>query len=335
MIAPGSVLLNFVVGKKIGAGTFGEVYTVKDMTNGEISAIKVESVEAPKRCLEHEFKILAKLQSSILFPRLGVYGIAPKFSFYSMEILGMSISAIVKKQPAKKIPLSSGLVVIESTLRALEQMHTFGLIHRDIKPANIITRNKKDCPICLIDFGLTRFYVDTKTGKHLPHKENAGFRGSKAYASINAHKFCSLSRKDDLISWFYVMIELICGKLPWRGMHDHNELIYQKGKFDVKKFVQSTAPEMSDIWTLINSLGFDEKPDYKAMYEKIDEIKKRIRVSSNERMVWDCYFANNLLKSESFLKFQVIEGVSEVSLDEQLIDEHSEEFETKKGSCRI
>ena len=221
MIEPGSVLLRYVTGPKIGSGTFGEVYLAKDITTGELAAIKVESLNAKKKCLEHEYKVLAKLQSSVLFPKLGIYGTTPLFCFYSMEMLGLSIYEICKKLPNRKIPIESGVVIMTETLRALEQMHTFGLIHRDIKPGNIITRNKKETPICLIDFGLTINYIDTQTGKHLPKKEHVGFRGSKAYASVNAHTGATLSRKDDLISWFYVMTELICGKLPWRGVRDH------------------------------------------------------------------------------------------------------------------
>ena len=338
MIEAGSVLLGYVTGRLLGSGTFGEVYLAKDIKNGELVAIKVESIKSTKKCLEHEFKVLARLQSSVLFPKLGIFGKSPVFCFYSMEMLGLSIYEISKKLPERKVPMESGVTIMTETLKALEQMHTFGLIHRDIKPGNIITRNKKDYPICLIDFGLTIQYLDTATGKHLPKREHVGFRGSKAYASVNAHTGCTLSRKDDLISWYYVMIELLCGKLPWRGVRDHQELIVLKSLFNVKKFVQSTAPELNDIWTSINYLSFEEKPDYKFIYEKINSMKERLKITGNEPKVWDQYFASNIFKDESFWQLRVIEDVSETPIDAHIIeDDVSEQYasDEDKSSCRI
>ena len=42
-------------------------------------------------------------------------------------------------------------------------------------------------------------------------RENCQFRGTSTYASINAHLKLDLSRRDDLWSWLYIIIELIEG----------------------------------------------------------------------------------------------------------------------------
>lgn len=331
MIRPGSSLLHFVVGEKIGAGTFGEVYNAKDKTTGEIVAIKCESHRSRKRYLEHEYKILAALQSSLMFPRCGIFGTTPEFRFYSMELLGPSITQIFKK-----IPIESGVIVMQESLKALEQLHIRGFVHRDIKPGNIITRNKRDTPICIIDFGLTRQYINTETGKHIEHATNAGFRGSKAYASINCHAFCSCSRKDDMISWFYVMIEMLCGKLPWRGVQDHEELIYLKSQFNVKKFTHNAGPELADIWTSINYLHFDEKPNYKYIYEKIDEMKKRLGLTGNEHHIWETYF-ENMPNPDDFVEWNgEIEGATAVEISPEFInDDEPLDTVVEEVSCNI
>lgn len=64
----------------------------------------------------------------------------------------------------------------------------------------------------MIDFGLARRFVDEE-GTHLPERHDASFRGSKTYASVHAHYNQDLSRRDDLWSWFYILVELVDGEL--------------------------------------------------------------------------------------------------------------------------
>ena len=72
--------------------------------------------------------------------------------------------------------------------------------------------------INLIDFGFATEYIDKDTGKHLTKKLEEVFRGNKEFASINQMKFYTTSRRDDLISLFYLMIYMLKrGKMPGFG----------------------------------------------------------------------------------------------------------------------
>ena len=107
-------------------------------------------------------------------------------------------------------------MVFYQLLERLQWMHQNHYIHRDIKPDNImIGLGDKSHTVFMVDFGLTRLVIDPKTGEHLPFKTDKNLVGTCRYVSINAHKGYELSRRDDLISLGYVMINLLKGELPW------------------------------------------------------------------------------------------------------------------------
>ncbi|OHT12466.1 CK1 family protein kinase [Tritrichomonas foetus] len=268
----GCQILDYLIGPKIGRGAFGEIYSAIDTRTGIIWALKTESNDAHRKTLNFEFKILAQVQSSASFPRLGVYGRSESFSFISEELLGPSLSHILKKIPGQRFSLSTAIRASYHILKCIESFHVFGFVHRDIKPGNILTREGTENPLCLIDFGLARVYVNPQTGQHLPARHRVGFRGTRAYASRNAHMSLDLSRRDDLISWFYLTYEFAVEQLPWRGEQDKRLILEMKENFNIGTKVSPVAPELFEVWRHINSLSFTDTPNYQHIYQCLMRI---------------------------------------------------------------
>ena len=67
----------------------------------------------------------------------------------------------------------------------------------------------KDAPICLIDFGFATRYLNARTGQNVECKDIEEFRGNIIFASHNQMEFKSTSRRDDLISLFYLIVYLL------------------------------------------------------------------------------------------------------------------------------
>ena len=67
----------------------------------------------------------------------------------------------------------------------------------------------------MIDFGLTRLVIDPKTGKHIPFVSGKNLIGTIRYVSVNSHMGHELSRRDDLITLGYVIVNFLKGGLPW------------------------------------------------------------------------------------------------------------------------
>ncbi len=70
----------------------------------------------------------------------------------------------------------------------LEQMHKKGFVHRDLKANNFMVSNKDNRrTIYIIDFGLSKRFLDIKTGKHIVRKGGKTLVGTARYASIASH----------------------------------------------------------------------------------------------------------------------------------------------------
>lgn len=68
-----------------------------------------------------------------------------------------------------------------------------------------------------------------KNFNHLPSRGETGWRGTTRYGSLQAHHKQDLSRKDDLESWIYMIVELTKGSLPWR-LITGGYITYEDGK---------------------------------------------------------------------------------------------------------
>ena len=55
-----------------------------------------------------------------------------------------------------------------SMMDRIKELHECKYMHRDIKPQNfLIGHGKKENKLFLIDFGLSKSFMDPKTGKHI------------------------------------------------------------------------------------------------------------------------------------------------------------------------
>ena len=68
---------------------------------------------------------------------------------------------------------------------------------RDIKPENCLIGRQTDDPtsskkqrrlIHMVDFGLSKPYIDLETGRHIPYAENKSLTGTVRYMSLNVHQ---------------------------------------------------------------------------------------------------------------------------------------------------
>jgi len=246
-----------------GEGSFGIIFSALNMNNEEeVVAVKLENIDFNKRLLQVEIYALKRLQRSRYVPRYIESGTDQNYNFLVMEFLGLNLTDIKKQQPDKKFGLLIGCKIGIELINAIQSIHDLRFIHRDIKPSNfVIGRKNNNRKIYVIDFGLAKCYTD-KNGEHLKSRSETGFRGTARYASIRSHNLEDLSRRDDMWSLFYVIIEFIVGQLPWHDVKDKDQIKNIKLKYTPEELVKDLPGELMSIVIHLNSLSFGDKPDY-------------------------------------------------------------------------
>jgi len=119
-------------------------------------------------------------------------------------------------------------------------------------------KDKNSHLVYLIDFGLSKFYIDEK-GKHIKYKDGKQLTGTARYASIFTHMGIDQSRRDDLESLAYTLIYLIKGDLPWKSIKSktkkekYEHILKMKKNMNLEN-LSNEIPGIKLLFLIIHSL---------------------------------------------------------------------------------
>lgn len=253
--------------KELDKGAFGRIYLGKKLSSQEYLAIKREpyvSKRPIKINLEYRlYKRLRRKKPNFGIPKIYDYIKGDSYHYLVFELLGENLEKIFQNYH-QKFSLQTIICIAIHGLYLLEQLHEFGYAHRDIKPANFVLGIKNTEQLYLIDYGLARKW--TKIPKI--NKRAHSMIGTARYASINAHLGINeLCARDDLISFGYMLIFFLKGKLPWQGLNCKNENEQMKQiislKMKNKEIVyEGTDKQFQDYFNYCYGLKYGETPDY-------------------------------------------------------------------------
>ncbi|KAL3013929.1 hypothetical protein AAZX31_06G080800 [Glycine max] len=196
----------FKIGRKIGSGSFGEIYIASNIDTSEIVAIKMESKKTKHPQLLYEAKLYSILQGESGVPSMKWCGTDGDNNVLVIDLLGRSLEDFFV-YCGRKFSLKTVLMLADQMLTRIEYMHSKGFLHRDIKPDNFLMGlGRKSNQVYIIDFGLAKRYRDPNTNKHIPYRENKSLTGTARYASCNTHMGIEQSCRDDLESLGYVLM---------------------------------------------------------------------------------------------------------------------------------
>uniref|UniRef100_A0A8C2SJK6 non-specific serine/threonine protein kinase n=1 Tax=Capra hircus TaxID=9925 RepID=A0A8C2SJK6_CAPHI len=175
------------LGRKIGSGSFGDIYLGANIASGEEVAIKLECVKTKHPQLHIESKFYKMMQGGVGIPSIKWCGAEGDYNVMVMELLGPSLEDLFNFC-SRKFSLKTVLLLADQMISRIEYIHSKNFIHRDVKPDNFLMGlGKKGNLVYIIDFGLAKKYRDARTHQHIPYRENKNLTGTARYASINTH----------------------------------------------------------------------------------------------------------------------------------------------------
>ena len=209
----------FEVESIIGHGSMGLVYKAKHLSYGIYVALKVLRDEfVNNREVLMRFKREANIASGIDHPNvIRIYHYGKTFlgvPYFAMDCLeGMELASIV----ARQFPLDQRRVckLCIQIARALEAVHSAGIVHQDLKPANlIVVEENGEEWVKLVDFGIAR--TPDGAGESRCVEDNAV--GTPAFMSPEqVAKQGGVTCASDLFSLGGVLYYMLTCRLPFLG----------------------------------------------------------------------------------------------------------------------
>ncbi|XP_047642208.1 casein kinase I isoform X1 [Phacochoerus africanus] len=290
------------LGRKIGSGSFGDIYLGANIASGEEVAIKLECVKTKHPQLHIESKFYKMMQGGVGIPSIKWCGAEGDYNVMVMELLGPSLEDLFNFC-SRKFSLKTVLLLADQMISRIEYIHSKNFIHRDVKPDNFLMGlGKKGNLVYIIDFGLAKKYRDARTHQHIPYRENKNLTGTARYASINTHLGIEQSRRDDLESLGYVLMYFNLGSLPWQGLkaatkrQKYERISEKKMSTPIEVLCKGYPSEFSTYLNFCRSLRFDDKPDYSYLRQLFRNLFHRQGFS------YDYVFDWNMLKFVSHLE---------------------------------
>ncbi|XP_052188333.1 casein kinase 1-like protein 10 isoform X2 [Diospyros lotus] len=258
----------FKLGRKIGSGSFGELFLGVNVQTGEEVAVKMEPAKTKHAQLHYESKLYMLLQGGTGVPHLKWFGVEGEYNAMVIDLLGPSLEDLFN-YCNRKFTLKTVLMLADQLINRVEYLHSRGFLHRDIKPDNFLMGlGRKANQVYIIDYGLAKKYRDLQTHKHIPYRENKNLTGTARYASVNTHLGCEQSRRDDLESLGFVLMYFLRGSLPWQGLkagtkkQKYDKISEKKMLTSAEVLCKSYPSEFISYFHYCRSLRFEDKPDY-------------------------------------------------------------------------
>jgi serine/threonine protein kinase len=238
--------------KKLGSGSFGTVYKVKDHDMDEIKALKVihSDFYDDKRTME-KLRKEAKLLNTVHSPNVvRFYDIhfRDEIKFLDMEYVEGQTLADLLIEHSEGLPEKKVIEIAKKIAEGMVAIHAKNIIHKDLKPENIMLT--RDGAVKIMDFGISETFRSSKS-----RLESTSRAGTCNYMSPEHCIGENVGKESDIWSFGMLLYELLTGRTYYKG-ESTNEIHYQIEKRPFEAGTKIGSP----LRELLNACG---KPNYR------------------------------------------------------------------------
>jgi len=209
----GQVTAGYELLEVLGRGGMGVVYKAREVTSGQLRALKTIELNSGAQQAEERFRREGQAQARVdRHPNVAAVHSAGELEGRGYLVMDLVTGGDLKGRLAREGPLppEEALRVAIEVGRGLAHAHAHGVLHRDLKPANVLFDEEGRAK--LVDFGLARLEGEgtlTKTGQVL---------GTPAYMPPeqidDAHR---VGPAADVYGLGAVLYAALTGKAPFTG----------------------------------------------------------------------------------------------------------------------
>jgi len=282
--------------KRLGSGSFGDIYKGVNALTNEPVAIKLEPVKSRHPQLLYESKLYKILGAAgnlaVGIPRVHYFGVECDYNVMVIDLLGPSLEDLFN-YCNRRLTVKTTLMLGDQLVRRVEYIHNRNFLHRDIKPDNFLMGTGENVNmVYAIDFGLAKKYRDSKANQHIAYRENKQLTGTARYASIDTHLGIEQSRRDDLESIGYVLMYFIRGSLPWQGLkardktHKYARITARKTNTSIAVLTKGYPEEFGMYLEYCRCLRFEDCPDYAYLRGLFRQCLRRLDLKYDFEWDW-------------------------------------------------
>ena len=223
-VRPGSIIDDrYELISHLGSGGFGVVYKAKQLTTGQLVAVKVARMLDEKQSsgvaarFKREMDVVADLSHPNIVHMIDAGQLPDKRLFVVLELIrGITLSELLHREGPMEPSEAKHLMM--QVLDALCSAHDRGVIHRDLKPANImVTHVGARRNALVVDFGIATFTHGTRDASYQSLTPVGAVGGTPSYMAPEQLHGKQPNPQTDIYAWGLVFLECLTGRRVVRG----------------------------------------------------------------------------------------------------------------------
>lgn len=278
VLEPGTELDSYRIEAPVAKSGMATIFRATDTRDGRTVALKIPhpDMEADP-ILFDRFKREAAIGERLHHPNvMRVYGGEHRSRIY-MVMEWCEGRLLRKILDEGRLPRERALHIAKEILKALEYIHSNGVVHRDLKPENILVDEHDH--IKLIDFGI----AGDSTSRRLTYANFTATLGTPDYIAPEQVKGKRGDARTDLYAMGVILYEMLTGKLPFSGPSPMAAMNDRVLNHPIPPSVAdpSITPQLQEI--LYRALERDPKNRYASAQEFLHDLQHPDQVGIEDR----------------------------------------------------